>query len=135
MQDLKKLNELIDKASAVAGSDYRLGKMLHTTPQAVSDWRAGRRACPPADVALLAQVAGLDAADWLIRAVIEKHAGTPKGEALFSALGKGLRATGDLALYGVAGALVISSEAWWREIPQCIKRLSNKAPIGALILA
>jgi len=120
MQDLQKLNELIDRASEAAGSDYKLAKTMEVLPQTVSNWRHGRKACPAADVALMAHIAGLDASDWLIRAVIEKHAGTPKGDKLFEALGKGSRATGDLALYGVVGALLISSEAWWRGIPQCI---------------
>lgn len=44
------LDQLIDKASAAAGSDYELAQALETTRQSVSDWRHGRKACPVADV-------------------------------------------------------------------------------------
>ena len=100
------LPQLLDKAKEKAGSDYKIAKMLHTTPQTVSNWRHGRKTCPAADVALLAAVAGLDPAEWLSRAVLAQHEGTPKGEQLSKVLGKLLVATG--AALATSGA----SAAW-----------------------
>ena len=85
---------LLDKAKEMSSSDYKTAKLLGVSPQIVSDWRHGRRRPQPEDMALLAQVAGMDAGDWLVRGVLEKHAGTAKGDRLFIALGKSRPATG-----------------------------------------
>lgn len=99
------LDQLLDRAKAVATSDYKLAKMLHTTPQTVSDWRHGRKTCPVADVALLAEIAGLDPSEWAHRAVIAQYEGTPKGDMLYRALGKAFAATGAaLATSGASAA-------------------------------
>lgn len=109
MQDLQQLNELIDEAARVAGSDYKLAKLLEVTPQTVSNWRHDRKPCPAADVALMASVAGLNAEAWLIRAVVEKHQGTAKGDRLMKALGKGLLLTGAaIASSGASAAAIFS---------------------------
>jgi len=89
------LSTLIDKAAEAAGSDYKLAQLLGVPRQMVSDWRNGRRTCTPEDQALIAAVAGLDAEEVLIRAILEKHAGKPKGEKLMQALGNGLRRIGE----------------------------------------
>ena len=75
------LDRLINLASAAAGSDYRLAQQLSTSRQAVSQWRAGVRTCPAGDVALMAQVAGLNADEWAARAVIEQYATNPEKQA------------------------------------------------------
>lgn len=107
MQDHAQLIELIDKAAEVVGSDYKLAQMLEISRGAISDWRHDRRPCPPADVALMASIAGLDASAWLVRATIEKYEGTPKGDALYKALGKALLATGAAAVSAGANATAI----------------------------
>lgn len=100
------LIKLIEAGAAIAGSEYRLAKNLGVSPQVVSDWKHGRRTCTPEDWALLAYAAGLDPEEALIRAVVAKHADTPKGERLLTALGKGLLvsgAVGSFAIFASAG--------------------------------
>lgn len=41
------LNVLIERAAAIAGSEYKVAKALGVTPQQVCDWKAGRRTCSP----------------------------------------------------------------------------------------
>lgn len=114
MKELQTLNELIDKASAIAGRDGKLAKVLNVPPQHVSNWRHGLRTCSPEDVAVMASVAGLDAEAWLIRAVIEKHKGTAKGDRLIQALGKGWQQTGAaIASFGAVAVGAISSGLEW----------------------
>ena len=88
------LSQLIDKASNATGSDYKLATELGVTRFTVSNWRAGRKTCPAGDVALMAQLAGMDPEAWTARAVVAQYEGTPKGEKLAVALGKALLATG-----------------------------------------
>jgi DNA-binding transcriptional regulator YdaS (Cro superfamily) len=100
------LIDLMDAAKNAHGSDYKVAKLLGRSPQEVSDWRAGRRAAQPEDHALLAALAGQDAEQALVRAVLAKHADTPKGERLLSALGKAWRQTGAAAtshVFAIAG--------------------------------
>lgn len=112
MQDHDKLLELIEEASKVVGSDYKLAQMLEVSRSAVSDWKHGRKPCPPADIALMASVAGLDASAWLVRATIEKYEGTAKGDMLYKALGKALLATGAaVASSGANAAAIFGSTA------------------------
>ena len=80
------LSLLISKASAIAGSEYKLAKMLGISQTVVSDWKHGRRTCVPEDRAQLAYIAGEDAVQELITAAIEKWEGTEKGERLRTAL-------------------------------------------------
>lgn len=98
------LDQLIQKASEAAGSDYQLGKRLKSSRQAVSDWKAGRKTCPAADQALMAGIAGLDPEAWAARALIAQHEGSEKGELLKQALKKALLATG--AAIGTYGSQV-----------------------------
>ena len=103
------LDELIDRASKAAGNDSQLAKRLKVNRQAVSNWRHSNCPCPPADVALMAEIAGLDAEAWTARAVIAQHEGTEKGEALKEALKKALQATGAAMLIcGQAQAAIVS---------------------------
>jgi hypothetical protein len=105
MQDIA---ELIDRASQVAGSDNKLAKLIDAHQQHISQWRSGAKPCPPADVALMASVAGLNADEWLVRAVMAKHEGTPKGEKLMRVL-KASLLTGAVIGSGSAMAGTISS--------------------------
>ncbi|MGY8540411.1 helix-turn-helix domain-containing protein, partial [Paracidovorax citrulli] len=102
MQSPDELISLIDQASAKAGSDYKLAKLISQPPQRISDWRHGRTTCSPEDQALMAAVAGMDALATLARATVAKHEGKAKGDLLMKALGKALLVTG--AAVGSAGA-------------------------------
>lgn len=83
---MKDLAELIDRASKVAGSDKKLSELIDSPQPHMSQWRKGARPCPPADVALMADIAGLNADEWALRAVAAKYEGTEKGEKLKRAL-------------------------------------------------
>jgi hypothetical protein len=67
------LNQLIDSASKVAGSDYKLAAELNVSRGNIADWRRGRRPCPAGDVALMAQLAGLDPEAWSARAIVSQY--------------------------------------------------------------
>lgn len=41
------LEKLIERAAAIAGSEYKVAKALGIPPQQVCDWKAGRRTCGP----------------------------------------------------------------------------------------
>lgn len=81
---------LLDAAKAVTKSDYATAKATGISTSNISDWRHGRRTMPACDVALVADVAGLDAVAWTARAVAQSHEGTKKGDALSAALKKAL---------------------------------------------
>ena len=104
------LDQLINMASAAAGSDYKLAKALEVTSQRVSDWRHGRQKVPAADVALMAHLAGMDAEAWASRALIWQYEGTPKGEKIAAVLGKALAVTGAaLGSFGASAATLGTS--------------------------
>ena len=108
------INSLLDAAKAKTGSDYRTAKLLGLTSQAISDWRHGQKNAQPEDHALVAAVAGLDAEEALVRAVLEKHANKPKGERLLSALGNALRRTGEAVTL-----LLFANVVWDTTRPAC----------------
>ena len=113
------LQTLIERAAKVQGSEYKLAKALGITPQRLSDWKHQRRTCTPEDWTLLAAAAQLDPEEALIRAVIAKHANTPKGERLLTALGKGLHQIGEKATFGIFASvafLLMTTDVW----RQCI---------------
>ena len=102
------LDQLIERASAAAGSDYKLAQMLDTNRSAVSMWKAGKRPCPAGDVALMAEIAGLEPTEWVCRAVAAQYGDTEKGKRLRDALKKALVATGaGLASSGAMAAGVL----------------------------
>ena len=115
------LDQLIDMASTAAGSDYRLAKALGVPRQRVSNWKHGHTTCPAADVALMAQIAGMDAEAWLSRATVAQYEGTPKGEKLAVALGKALLATGAALVTSGASAAGVCDY-----LIRCIERLSYR---------
>lgn len=100
------LDQLIEMASTAAGSDYKLAAELGVPRQNLSAWKHGRKTCPAGDVALMADIAGMDAEAWVNRAIVAQYAGTPKGEKLAVVLGKALLATGAvIASNGVSAAV------------------------------
>lgn len=76
------LNMLIERAAAIAGSEYKLAKAIGHEPRTITDWKAGRRTCPAEDRALMAEVAGLDPMAEIAEALAERWEGKPKGERL-----------------------------------------------------
>jgi len=125
MQKPDYLDQLIDLASKVAGSDYKLAQELNTSRQSVSDWKHGRKTCPAGDVALMAEMAGMDPEAWLARATVAQYAGTPKGEKLAVVLGKALLATGAAVVSSGASAATAMVDAYGYLI-RCIESLSYK---------
>jgi DNA-binding transcriptional regulator YdaS (Cro superfamily) len=92
---------LIDKASKACGNDTKLAKRLGISVQVMSDLRTGRRTITPETAAELADIAGDDAREAAIAAIIERSKGTRREGRLRDVLGKALAA-------GVAGMLVFS---------------------------
>lgn len=94
MSTLNIVNALLDAAKDKTGSDYRTAKLLDRSSQEISNWRHGHKNPQPEDHALIAALGGLDPEEALVRAVLAKHADTPKGERLLSVLGNVLHRTG-----------------------------------------
>jgi hypothetical protein len=94
MQVSVRVKTLIDEASMRAGNDRRLAKMIEATPGNVCDWRTALRPCPLEAQILMAAIAGRDVDGVIKDALIERNAGTARGEKLVSALGKGLMGLG-----------------------------------------
>ena len=97
------LNLLIDKASAIAKSDYKLAKVLEIPQQHISNWKAGTRVCSPEDRARLADIANDDGHLEFLRATIKKYEGTTRGEHMKKILKKLWPATGE----GISGGLTM----------------------------
>jgi len=114
---------LLDAAKAVSKSDYATAKATGISTSNISDWRHGRRTMPACDVALVADLAGLDAVAWTARAVAQAHEGTKKGDALREALKKALQATTAATVF----AGLVSIEATGQLI-RCIKRKVLRLP-------
>ena len=111
---------LIDRAAQVCGGYSALADRLGIPVQNVSLMKSGKRAISPATAAELADIAGDDARQACIDAVIESAKGTRREGALREILGKALAA-------GVAGMLVFSysgdSQAATEMIAKAVDRL------------
>ena len=106
---MNQVPELLTRALEKAGGPTALAKTLKVPPQMVSMWRSGATPCPPEDQARLAAIAGIDPIQTLVRAHIEKHEGTEKGDQLARVLGKFLVATGAaVATSGASAAAIFS---------------------------
>lgn len=81
----------------------------------------------PEDVAIVANIAGLDSVSWAMRAMVSKHEGTAKGDRLMKAVGKALLATGGVIATNGANAQVIYSTITEHFI-RCIEVLIRKEP-------
>ena len=99
---MSQVPELIERALAVAGSQAELARLLKVAPPNITVWKKEEKPCPPEDQARLAAIAGIDPVQTLVRAHIEKHEGTEKGDQLAQVLGKFLVATG--AVIATSGA-------------------------------
>ena len=85
MADLARLNSLIDKASAICGSDNQLAIHLGITRQQVSNWRHGHKVPGIEMQERLAEIAGVDPAAHMLAAAVEKT-GSEKVMELFAKL-------------------------------------------------
>lgn len=72
MQDLERLNFLIDKAAAMHGSDNQLAIAMGTSRQVVSNWRHGIKSPSVEAQQRMAEIAGLDPAIHVMAAAVEK---------------------------------------------------------------
>lgn len=117
---------LLDAAARTTGSDYKTAQLVGKTRQQISDMRHGRLTAQPEDHALIAAAAGLDPEEALVRATLEKHANTAKGERLLSVLGNVLRRTGGMATLlsfgsaGLAMTLAIAASPFHTLSTMCI---------------
>lgn len=98
---MQQVQILIDKAAKVCGGDQQLADRLGIARPNISLMRSGKRAISPATAAELADIAGEDAREAVITAVLEGAKGTRREGTLRNILGKALAA-------GVAAMLVIS---------------------------
>ena len=78
------LTDLIDKAASALPDEqnrtvYALAKYLGTTPNVLYDVRAERKPCPPDLIASMADLAGENAAEWLLTSLSESLPETRKG--------------------------------------------------------
>ena len=99
------LGELIERAAKESGSKTALAEKMGVSPQRLNDWRTGYRPCPPEQVAILADIAGLVAEEWLARATLWHAKEKPYYKRLEEALGKWLPRTGA----AIAGFFLIAS--------------------------
>lgn len=98
MQDKK---TLIDKASEICWGDAALARRMGISRALVSLMRSGDRKITPETAVELADIAGDDAREAAISALLENAKGTRRESVLREILGKALAA-------GVAGMLVFS---------------------------
>ena len=114
---------LIDRAAEKVGNRHKLAKILQCTVSQVYDWRSGTKRCSAADRARLANLAGDDALQELVRATLEETAGTARGDQLQRVLGKSLHQTGAALHSALLGlATFVYGMAWsvGIDIPRCI---------------
>ena len=98
---MESVQALIDKASKTCGGDSALAAKMGIPRQNVYLMRTGKRPISPATAAELADIAGDDAREAAIAAVIEGAKGTRRESVLREILGKAIAA-------GVAGLLAFS---------------------------
>lgn len=98
---MESVQPLIDKASKICGGDSALAEKMGIPRQNVYLMRQGKRPISPATAAELADIAGDDAREAAIAAVIESAKGTRREGVLREILGKAIAA-------GVAGLLAFS---------------------------
>lgn len=86
---MKTVQTLIDKASKACGSDAALAQRMGIYPADISNLRAGKRALSPELAAEIADIAGEDARQAVIDAVIERNLTGKNGPLLNEIFGKG----------------------------------------------
>lgn len=130
-----RVSSLIDQAAAKAGSRYKLARMIGRSDAELAQWRKGVRACPIPAQALMAEVAGLEATEVALYALIESEKDPTRKEALARVLGKGLMHT-----IAVASSAIFASVTWGSDayaagsayFIRCIEKLNRRQPLGAV---
>jgi hypothetical protein len=120
MQDIQRLNLLIDKAASIAGSKYKLARQIGYTDQEVHGWTKGTKTCPLEAQILLAETAGLQPESVLAWAIVERQKNEKRKEALIRALGKAYRAVGEKASLHTFASVSLVSSALLDSVRQCI---------------
>lgn len=92
---------LIDNAVKMCGSAAEVARRLECYPADISNLRSGKRPLSPEIAAELAEVAGLDARQAALDAIIERNATNRKGVLLAEILGKG-QAVGAAAMLDIS---------------------------------
>lgn len=93
-----RLVNLIQDAIKKAGNEPKLAEFVEATRHNVNAWKHGTRSCPIEAQILMATLTKRDVDEVIREALIERNAGTPRGEKLVSALGKGLMLAGGLTV-------------------------------------
>lgn len=126
---------LIKQASDRAGSSYKLAKLIHRTDSEVSQWKTGKKTCPVQAQALMAEIAGLNAPEVALYAVIESEKDPERKEALARVLGKGLMHTIAVVSGGIFASAIWASDAYAAGsgyFIRCIEKLNRRQPLGAV---
>ena len=98
-----RLITLIQDAIKKAGNEPKLAQFVEASRHNVNAWKHGTRPCPLEAQILMATLTKRDVYEVIKDALIERNAGTPRGEKLVSALGKVVSLAGvvsGITLYG-----------------------------------
>lgn len=109
------IETLIDKASKTCGSDAQLARKMGISQSTISDMRHRGRTVTPETAAELAAIAGEDAREAAIEAIVQRAKGTRRESVLRGILGKGM--------VTVAVIGVVTASALW---PQDVSASSLK---------
>ena len=102
---------LIDKASKICGSDKALAERMGIYAADISHLRAGKRPLSPELAAELADIAGEDAREAAIAAIIMRNENNRKGAVLREILGKALAAgVVGMSVFSYNGDLIYATE-------------------------
>lgn len=91
---MQHLGELVRRAAEECGSQKALAGRLGVLPHRLSEWKSGAMSCPLEQVAIMADIAGLQPEEWVVRAMLLNAKEKPYYERLEQALGKSLLRTG-----------------------------------------
>ena len=87
-QATPRLQELMADAIKIAGNESKLAVFVEETRHNVNAWKHGTRSCPLEAQILMASLTKRNIDEVIKEALLERNAGTPRGEKLVSALGK-----------------------------------------------
>lgn len=100
---------MIQAAAAKAGNESKLAAMLDETRHHVSSWKHGKRTCPMEAQVLMAAIAGRDIETVMREALLERNAGTARGEKLEAVLKKGALAAGAVTALTLCGSSALAA--------------------------
>ena len=83
-----RLINLIQDAIKIAGNEPKLAEFVEATRHNVNAWKHGTRSCPLEAQILMASLTKRNIDEVIKEALLERNAGTPRGEKLIYALGK-----------------------------------------------